>query len=207
MAAAHAVDAICQRLPVWQPSPDVKMEGGEGDESAKAADPLILEGLAQLDIKAVIDKGQTLVSSTGAEFDDVTDDIADPKERLAAKKQQLRAALGLDAAAGGKGDGMAQVAAKKGDTDLYNMQDLVKDEDVETVAVPQGKGKTGTTKRKASDHPGRHARRGRRRGGSRIRGAGAECAGVKPAAAQAAKDDASKQGGGGAAGWWGRGED
>ena len=151
MAAAHAVDAICQRLPVWQPSPDVKMEGGEGDESAKAADPLILEGLAQLDIKAVIDKGQTLVSSTGAEFDDVTDDIADPKERLAAKKQQLRAALGLDAAAGGKGDGMAQVAAKKGDTDLYNMQDLVKDEDVETVAVPQGKGKTGTTKRKASD--------------------------------------------------------
>ena len=26
------------------------MEGGEGDESAKAADPLILEGLAQLDI-------------------------------------------------------------------------------------------------------------------------------------------------------------
>ena len=33
---------------------------------------------------------------------------------------------GLDAAAGGKAEGMAAVAAKKGDTDLFNMQDLVK---------------------------------------------------------------------------------
>jgi hypothetical protein len=74
---------------------DVKMEDSE---SGKQADPLIFEGLAKLDIKGIIDKGQTLVSSTGTEYDDITDSIADPKERLAAKKQQLRAALGLDTA-------------------------------------------------------------------------------------------------------------
>lgn len=90
------------------------------------------------------------MSSTGTEFDDITDSIADPKERLAAKKQQLRAALGLDAAAGGKMDGMAQVAAKKGSTDLFNMQDVVKDEDVEMHNVPETKGRA-SNKRKASD--------------------------------------------------------
>ena len=126
VAAAHAVDAICKRMPVWEPPTCVKVEDGD---SGKAADPLLVQGLPKLDIKGVIERGQTLLSSTGTEFDDVTDSIADPKERLAAKKQQLRAALGLDAAAGGKGDGMAQVAAKRGDADLFNMKDLVKDED------------------------------------------------------------------------------
>ena len=83
VAAAHAVDAICKRVPVWEPSSCVKMEDVD---NSKAADPLSVQGLAKLDIKSIIERGQTLVSSTGAEFDDVTDGIADPKERLAAKK-------------------------------------------------------------------------------------------------------------------------
>jgi TATA-binding protein-associated factor len=146
VAAANAVDAICKRMPVWDPS-SCKTEDGDG---GKSVDPLISQGLQKLDIKGVIERGQTLVSSTGTEFDDITDSIADPKERLAAKKQQLRAALGLDSAAGGKMDGMAQVAAKKGSTDLFNMQDVVKDEDVEMHTVPETQGKT-SNKRKASD--------------------------------------------------------
>jgi len=149
VAASHAVDAICKRMPVWEPDTCVKTEDGD---TAKTADPLLVQGLPKLDIKGVIERGQTLVSSTGTEFDDVTDSIADPKERLAAKKQQLRAALGLDAAAGGKGDGMAQVAAKRGDGDLFNMKDLVKDEDVEMQSAPQAKpGASAANKRKASD--------------------------------------------------------
>ena len=150
VAAAHAVDAICKRMPLWEPPACVKIEDGH---SGKAADPLLDQGLPKLDIKGVIERGQTLLSSTGTEFDDATDSIADPKERLAAKKQQLRAALGLDAAAGGKGDGMAQVAAKRGDADLFNMKDLVKDEDVEMQqSMPQAKGgASAMNKRKASD--------------------------------------------------------
>ena len=144
VAAANAVDAICKRMPVWDPSSCLKMEDAT-ENGGKTADPLIFQGLERLDIKGVIERGQILVCSTGTEFDDVTDGILDPKERLAARKQQLRAALGLD-------NNANLVATKKGDTDIYNMQDTVKDEDVEQMVkeVPQTKGQA-SNKRKAAD--------------------------------------------------------
>ena len=90
-------------MPVRTPSPDGAVRGGWGRRGgahtilrrAGLANALSLS-LARALSQGVIERGQTLVSSLGTEYDDVTDALTDPKEReaaKAAKKRQLRAAL------------------------------------------------------------------------------------------------------------------
>jgi TATA-binding protein-associated factor len=145
VAAAQAIESIVRRIPVWYPetaAPEVKEEDEAGAEERLK--------LASFDIGGVLERGCVLVSSAGSEYDDV---VMDPKERLALQKQQLRSTLGLDphvakkAAAAGGGAGSA--GNVKGD--IFNVQDMVQDEDL-IVSAP--KEEPGAQKRKAAEATG-----------------------------------------------------
>ncbi|KAJ1494031.1 hypothetical protein T484DRAFT_1766948 [Baffinella frigidus] len=141
VAAAQAIEAIVRRLPPWDPEAE---ETAVKKEDAEEKGVLSLSGF---DIDGVLERGRVLVSSAGTEYDEVT---MDPKERLALQKQQLRDTLGLDphlakktAASGGDSKAAGNV---KGD--IFNVQDMVQDEDLIASAPKE---EPGAQKRKAAE--------------------------------------------------------
>jgi hypothetical protein len=112
-------------MEAWAPRVDgaageIKME----EEGGGSIAPGVLD---TFDVETIIAKGQLLVSSSGAEFNDID---MDPQERLALQKQQLRETLGL-APAKGASEGKkpsSSMPTHKGD--LFNVGDMIDDKDL-----------------------------------------------------------------------------
>jgi hypothetical protein len=148
VAAAAAVEAVCRNMEAWAPRVDgaageIKMEEEGGGSVAAGV-------LDTFDVETIIAKGQLLVSSSGAEFNDID---MDPQERLALQKQQLRETLGLAPAKGGS-DGKkpptSSMPTHKGD--LFNVGDMIDDKDlVGGSGQNEEEERKRKLKRKASD--------------------------------------------------------
>eukprot|EP00960_Hanusia_phi_P064882 765948-Hanusia_phi.AAC.4 len=139
IAAGYAIEAICRKVPVWDPQ---CAEEGATLMSTSTKD----ESLAKFDVEGVIARGRILVSSTGTEYDE---DSMDPKERLALQKQQLRVTLGLEPAAGEPATGLSAISRKK--DDLFNLSDMVAEDDLMSKAPDESDKRMGPDKRKASE--------------------------------------------------------
>ncbi|XP_048575409.1 TATA-binding protein-associated factor 172 isoform X2 [Nematostella vectensis] len=97
IAAGQAIEAIAQSVPQWEPPGlTVKAEPQDGS-SLCGSEPEQLE-FGKFDIKRVLQHGEPLVGSSGAEYDMPDDELAglDPKEKLALQQRMVRKRLGLD---------------------------------------------------------------------------------------------------------------
>ncbi|XP_033118487.1 TATA-binding protein-associated factor 172-like [Anneissia japonica] len=97
IAAGQAIEAISRNVPQWQPVvPVVKVEDDAGESSASTL-PKDSLNFAKFDINRVLQKGTSLLGSSGMEYEQELEETGiDPKQRLAKQRKLLQKKLGLD---------------------------------------------------------------------------------------------------------------
>uniref|UniRef100_A0A8C4QAQ0 Uncharacterized protein n=1 Tax=Eptatretus burgeri TaxID=7764 RepID=A0A8C4QAQ0_EPTBU len=124
IAAGQAIEAIVKHVCQWKPPPNLSVTpASERDYEDHLR-------FSRFDIFQLLQRGTSLVGSTGSEFDVSEDkgEYLDPRERVARQRRALQKKLGLD------------VGGALGIT----TEDLFDDEDLATTCSPsQGHGRLG----------------------------------------------------------------
>ncbi|XP_031555940.1 TATA-binding protein-associated factor 172-like [Actinia tenebrosa] len=97
IAGGQAIEAIANNVPMWDP-PGVQVKAEAQDSSSVSSMESEQLEFSKFDIKRVLQHGEPLVGSSGAEYELPDEDLAglDPKEKLMYQKKMVRKRLGLD---------------------------------------------------------------------------------------------------------------
>ncbi|KAI9096118.1 hypothetical protein DFS34DRAFT_154547 [Phlyctochytrium arcticum] len=94
IAAGNAIEAIAKNVPQWEPPVPSPSDGSNVPDLSGDDDEEGLLKFESFEIVTVVQRGESLLSSAGREFD-IDLSHMDPKERIALQKKELKKRLGM----------------------------------------------------------------------------------------------------------------